>query len=78
MENKTYLEKLEDWFQAEKAAGQIADLKLTLKTWAECEEDLGRLLSQEEKSGQLERTAKAIYETVTGKRKCIDMTNVSI
>lgn len=75
---KTFMEKLDEWFQTERAAGRILDIRISTKTSKEHEEELGRSLSQEEKNERLEKTAKAVYETVTGKRKFVAMTDGQI
>lgn len=70
-----YSDKLEQWFQQEKAEGRLVDLKLTLPTYEEKELQLGRKLSSVEKEEMLESSAKAIYETLTGQRKTVDITH---
>jgi hypothetical protein len=75
---ETYLEKLEKWYQTELKEGRLVDLKMTLRTWEEQAEDLGRPLADSEKKASLERSAKAMYETLTGKRKSVDITHLRI
>ncbi len=50
----TYTEKLNAWFQTEKAAGRVADVKFFPGV------DL---------DGSIEKLSKAAYETITGERK---------
>lgn len=68
----SYVQKLEDWYNKEKLAGRLIDIKFTLKTNEERELELGRKLTQEEKDAQLERTAKAVYKIVTNETKGVD------
>lgn len=49
----TYKDKLEAWFRAEKASGRLKDLKF-FAIDLDC---------------SMERHAKAVFETLTGKRK---------
>jgi len=49
----TYLEKLEEWYRTERAAGRVMDIK-----FAPVDPDT-----------TVEQHAKAVYETVTGQRE---------
>ena len=68
----SYVQKLEDWYNKERLAGRLIDIKFTLKTNEERELELGRKLTQKEKDAQLERTAKAVYKIVTKETKGVD------
>lgn len=66
---ETYAQKLEKWYQTECNEGRMVDIKMTCVTNEEVESELGRKLTDAEKAARVEATCKAVYETVTGKRK---------
>ena len=49
----TYVERLEEWYQTERAAGRVVDIKF----------------APVDSETTAEQHAKAVYETVTGQRK---------
>lgn len=67
-----YIDKLEVWMQAEKAAGRFGDLKMGSKLYTQDEIDAR---TPEQAEAMMEATAKAVYETITGKRNSVDITH---
>lgn len=65
-------DKLESWYATERSAGRAADLKVSCKTYEEYESE-GKVFTDEEKNDLLERTARAVYETLTGQRSEVDI-----
>lgn len=56
----TYLEKLEEWFQTEKRAGRLVDMK-----FGPVSDELQALYANDPEAAK-ERLAKTVYEIVTG------------
>ncbi len=63
VDEETYLTKLNRWYQDAKIKGQVVDIKLDL------DEYVTNVINGKSLEETLEVSAKAIYETLTGKRE---------